>query len=62
MNTSTLNLRARVMAGAITVFAALVAASAAETNTAFSYLAYRFTPEEGWRVRTSGNAGSTKLV
>ena len=49
------------MASAITLFAHLVAATAAETNTAFSYLAYRFAPEEGWRVRTSGNAGSTKL-
>ncbi len=61
MNTSTLNLRARVMASAITLLANLVAASAAETNAAFSYLAYRFAPEEGWRVRASGNAGSTKL-
>jgi len=45
MNTSTLNLRARVMASAITLFAHLVAATAAETNTTFSYLAYRFAPE-----------------
>ena len=39
MNTSTLNRRARVMLSAITLLAHLVAASAAETNTAFAYLA-----------------------
>ena len=61
MNTSTLNLRVCVMVSAITLLAHLAAASAAETNAAFSYLAYRFAPEEGWRVRASGNAGSTKL-
>ena len=63
MNTLPLNLPARVIASGLgfTLLASLVAASAAETNAAFSYLAYRFAPEEGWRVRASGNAGSTKL-
>ena len=37
MNTSTLNLRVCVMVSAITLLAHLVAASAAETNAAFSY-------------------------
>src|SRR5512139_2337324 len=34
---------------------------AAEANTNFSYLAYRFEPEERWRLRASGNAGDSKL-
>jgi hypothetical protein len=37
------------------------ALAAAETNVAFSYIAYRFGPEEGWRVRGSGDIGATKL-
>lgn len=57
----------RVRAGAVTsvlsaaFLAGLLATSAAETNTAFSYLAYRFGPDEGWRVRGSGDLGATKL-
>src|SRR5512137_1961804 len=34
---------------------------AAETNANFSYIAYRFEPEERWRLRTSGNPGDSRL-
>ena len=63
MNTLPLYPRARVLSSVlgITLLASLVGASAAETNAAFSYLAYRFAPEEGWRLRASGNGGSTRL-
>ncbi len=64
MNTLPLNLRAGVMASAlgITLLAGLVAAYAAETNAAFSYLAYRFAPRaEGTGRAAPGVASVTAL-
>jgi hypothetical protein len=45
----------------VALLANLLPASAAETNAAFSYLAYRFGPDEGWHLRGSGDLGATKL-
>ena len=50
-----------VFAMSVAFLARLAPASAAETNSTFAYLAYRFGPDEGWRVRGQGNFGATKL-
>jgi hypothetical protein len=63
MNTLLLNLRLGLAASAwgVALLGSLLTTRGADPNSTFSYLAYRFAPDEGWHVRGHGELGTTKL-
>ncbi len=63
MNRYSLKARAGsvAFAAALAWFLSPITAPAAQSNSPFSCVAYRFAPEENWRLRGGGGLGATSL-